>query len=209
MLLEVWIDSVTMWCTLINPDVLFLRSRINLALWVSMDIIAVQQNDCLDDVSTKTLLKAHLCVGCLDDAEQLTQEMYTIGIRANRVTLNELLHARAFASAGAGGRPWSMIPSAASGQERDSFAAAEEDDGFHDFMGPRQLVSSRLNGVENGSFVGKREVRDSEFPLRADGWLHSWFLRGAQLCVVTDRESLELSRPRAARPVGPLIDFMG
>ena len=58
-LLEGWIVSVIMRCTLIDPDVPFLRPRIDLPLWVSMDIIAVHQNDCLDDVSTKKRCSRH------------------------------------------------------------------------------------------------------------------------------------------------------
>ena len=63
----------------------------------------------------RVTIKTHLNMGCLDEVEKLTQETCTKGIRANRVTFNELLHARAFACAGAGGRPWPMSPSAASG----------------------------------------------------------------------------------------------
>ena len=158
MLLEGWIDSVLMWCTLINPDVLFLRSRINLALWVSMDIIAFSAERLPGRCEYKKRCSGHTSTWAASTKlNNLTQETCTIGIRANRVTLNELLHARAFASAGAGGRPWSMIPSAASGQEHDSSAAAEEDDGFHDFVGPRQLVSSRLNGCRERSFSWESE----------------------------------------------------
>ena len=175
-----------------------------------MDIIAVHQNDCLDDVSTKTLLKAHLYMGCLDEAEKLSQEICTIGIRANRVKFSEFLHARAFASAGAGGRPWSMIPSAASGLLDRGRAG---DSSLIPLPPPKRMTDFTTSWdhvnrsppdewCREWSFR-KREVRDSEFP----PWgLHSWFLRGAQLCVVTDRESAELRRPQTTRPVGPLID---
>ena len=74
-----------------------------------------QQTDRLDDESYKTLLKAHLRMGCFDEAEELTEGICTKGILANWVTFNELLYARAFACAGAGGCPWPMSPSAASG----------------------------------------------------------------------------------------------
>ena len=75
----------------------------------------VQLYDCLDDKRYRTLLKAHLSMGCLDEANKLAQDICTKGILANRVMFNELLHARVFASAGARGRPWSMRPSATSG----------------------------------------------------------------------------------------------
>ena len=154
-------------------------------------------------------------MGCLDEAEKLTQEICTIGIRANRVTFNELLHARAFASAGAGGRPWSMIPSAASGLLDRGRAGASsliplppprEDDGFP-ISWDHVTWSPPDEWCREWSFRG--EERGPRLPPWAEGWLHSWFLRGAQLCVVTDSESAELSRPRATGPVGPSIDFMG
>ena len=63
----------------------------------------MKQVDCLEVVSYNTLLKAHLNTGCLDEAEKLTQEMCTRGIRAHRVTFNELLHARVLGSVGAAG----------------------------------------------------------------------------------------------------------
>ena len=53
--------------------------------------------------------------GCLDDADKLSHDICTRRDTSQQVMFNELLHARAFASAGAGGRPWPMSPSAASG----------------------------------------------------------------------------------------------
>ena len=53
----------------------------------------MQRVDCLDVVSYNTLLMAHLNAGRLDEAEELAVEMCWRGVRANRVTFNELLHA--------------------------------------------------------------------------------------------------------------------
>ena len=57
----------------------------------------MQRVDCLDVVSYNTLLKAHLNAGRLDEAEELAVEMSSRGVRVNRVTFNELLHARVLA----------------------------------------------------------------------------------------------------------------
>ena len=57
----------------------------------------MQRVDCLDAVSYNTLLEAHLNAGRLDEAEKLAVEMSSRGVRANRVTFNELLHARVLA----------------------------------------------------------------------------------------------------------------
>ena len=57
----------------------------------------MQRVDRLDITSYNTLLNAHLNAGRLDAAPKLIMEMSSRGVRANRVTLNKLLHARFFA----------------------------------------------------------------------------------------------------------------
>ena len=104
------------------------------------------------------------------------REICTKGIRANWVTFNELLHARAFACAGARGRPWPMSPSMQLVLTL-SKRMTEITISFGTSVG---LLAT--NGGENGPFVSKREARDAKFPSWAEGWLHSWLLRKAQLC---------------------------
>ena len=62
-----------------------------------MKIKEMQRVDCLDIASYNTLFKAHLKASRLDAAPKLTVEMSSKGVRANRVTFNELQHARVFA----------------------------------------------------------------------------------------------------------------
>ena len=67
-----------MWCT--NP-----RFNSDRTLYTSRPRVIpktekVQQYDCLDDESYRTLLKAHLSMGCLDEADKLSQEICTTGI---------------------------------------------------------------------------------------------------------------------------------
>ena len=175
-----------------------------------------QQNDRLDDERYKTLLKSHLNMGCLDEAERLTQERCTKGIRANGLTFNELLHARAFACAGAGGRPWHMSPSAAwrlldrGKAEASSLLTLTLSKRMTEItisFGTTLVGLLATNGLENGPFVGKREARDAEFPSWAEGWLQSWFVERSSALWAAGRESAELSRPRATRPVRPLTSW--
>ena len=125
--------------------------------------------------SYKTLLKTYLSMDYLDEVK-LMQEKCTKGIRVNRMTFNELLHARAFACMGVGGRPWSMSPSDASGPlDRDKSEVSS--------LFPLTL-SKRMTKItgENGSFVWKREVCDTELPSWSEEWLYSWLLAEVQLC---------------------------
>ena len=150
-----------------------------------------QQNDRLDDESYKTLLKAHLRMGCLDEAEELTEGICTKGILANRVTFNELLHATRFRVRGCQRPPMAHEPFRCVGTPRPRQSGSQQ-------LVPLTL-SKRMteitisfgttlvcllvtNGGENCPFVGKREARNAEFPSWAEGWLHSWLLRKAQLC---------------------------
>ena len=57
----------------------------------------VQRDDCLDVVSYNALFKTHLNAGRLDEAEGLAVETSSRGVRVNRMTFNELLHARVLA----------------------------------------------------------------------------------------------------------------
>ena len=154
-----------------------------------------QQYVCLDVERYNTLLKAHTNMGCLDETEKLTQEIWTKGVRANRVTFNELLHARVFASAGAGGRPGPIKTSAASGlldrrgvnragaSSLLSLPLPKRMTEFTCSFGTTSVGPLATNGGENGPLVGKREARDAELPSWTQGWLSSWLLRKSQLCA--------------------------
>ena len=203
-LFEGWFVSVIMRSTLFGAVVLFLRPCSDL-LRISMGITAActaytsrsrvisksetaQQNDRLDDESYKTLLKTHLNMGCLDEAEKFTQEICTKGIRANGVTFNELLHARAFTCAGAGGRPWPMSPSAASGLLDRGKAEASS-------LFPLTL-SKRM--TETTISFGTTSVG----LLATNGGENSWLLRKAALNLTSSGRPPSPSRCTATRACG-------
>jgi len=61
----------------------------------------------LDVVGYNTMLKAHLSRGCTEEARCLLQEMAACGVQANKVTFNELLHAKVIAKDARG--VWNLV----------------------------------------------------------------------------------------------------
>ena len=136
-------------------------------------------------------------MGCLDEVEKLTQEKCTKGIRANRVTSNELLLAGAFACAGAGGRPWPRSPSAASGLlDRGKFIWDVGWSPCDEWWRERSFRGKARGPRRGASFLDGRMALFVVVEKSSALW-------------VAGRESAELSRLRTTWPVRLLIDFMG
>merc|ERR1719450_1157567 len=61
----------------------------------------------VDVVGYNTVLKAYLAKGCTKEAHALLKEMVSRGLQANKVTFNELLHAKVLAKDRRG--VWSVV----------------------------------------------------------------------------------------------------
>merc|ERR1719271_1419197 len=67
----------------------------------------MKQLNFVDVVGYNTVLKAYLARGCTQEAHNLVKEMAASGLQANKVTYNELLHAKVLAKDHRG--LWSLV----------------------------------------------------------------------------------------------------